>query len=110
MGLNADFNIHKIATAFYCIFLCVFYFPGISDREDVNFFEISIVELKILISCFFFLFRPYFEKFLDLKVKVPKSLFGTATLKPYKTVNTHTKVSALVGKVWANLKNFRYSV
>jgi hypothetical protein len=28
MGLNANFNIHKIATALYCIFLCVFYFPG----------------------------------------------------------------------------------
>jgi len=30
MGLNANLKIHKNATAFCCIFLCVFYFPGIN--------------------------------------------------------------------------------
>jgi len=35
---------------------------------------------------------PYFEKFLTFKVEVPKSSFGTATLKPYKTVNNYPKV------------------
>ena len=29
----------------------------------------------------------------DFKVEVPKRSFGTATLKPYKTVKTHQKVT-----------------
>jgi hypothetical protein len=30
-------------------------------------------------------------KFFALKLKVPKNSFGTATLKPYRAVNTHPK-------------------
>ena len=36
-----------------------------------------------------FWFRPYFEKFFTLKLNVLKNAFGTRTLKPYRTVNTH---------------------
>ena len=40
-----------------------------------------------------FKFRPLFEKYLALKLKVLKIPFGTATLKPYRTVNTHPKLT-----------------
>ena len=33
------------------------------------------------------------EKFLAFKLKVPKTSFGTATLKPYRTVITHPKLT-----------------
>ena len=40
-----------------------------------------------------FWFRPYFEKFFTLKLKLLKNAFGTRTLKPYRTVNTHPKLT-----------------
>ncbi len=40
-----------------------------------------------------FWFRPYFEKFFSLKLKLLKNSFGTRTLKPYITVNTHPKAT-----------------
>ena len=39
-----------------------------------------------------FWFRPIFDKFLGLKLKVLKNDFGTRTLKSYRTVNTLPKV------------------
>ena len=51
---------------------------------------VFIVELKIRVSYFFdlgFISRHIFDKF-----KVPKRTFGTASLQPYKTVNSHSKV------------------
>jgi hypothetical protein len=42
---------------------------------------------------FFFLFRPYFEKFFTLKMKVLKNAFGPRTLNHYRAVNTHPKVT-----------------
>jgi hypothetical protein len=36
----------------------------------------------------------YFKKFFALKLKVPKISFGTATLKHYRTVNSHPKATA----------------
>jgi hypothetical protein len=43
MGLNANFNIHKIATAFYCIFLCVFYFPGADSVKKLELKEMLYI-------------------------------------------------------------------
>jgi len=40
-----------------------------------------------------FWFRPYIEKFFTLKSKLLKNAFGTRTLKPYRTVNTHPKAT-----------------
>jgi len=40
-----------------------------------------------------FQFRPYFEKFLSIKLELLKNAFGTRTLKPYITVNTHPKAT-----------------
>jgi hypothetical protein len=65
---------------------------AISDKKAEIFFEFSIVKLNNSWLALF-LFRPYFEKLFALKLKVLKLAFGTRTLKHYRTVTTHPKVT-----------------
>jgi hypothetical protein len=55
---------------------------GYIRSESCKFF--CILHSRIKNTCFvLFSFRPYFEIFLTLKLKVPKRSFGTAISKPY---------------------------
>ena len=63
-----------------------------SDREAVIFFWILHSWINNPTLALFW-FRPYFEKFFTLKLKLLKNAFGTLTLKPYRTVNTHPKAT-----------------
>jgi hypothetical protein len=56
------------------------------------FFTLSLVIFKILSGQNFNIGLES-KTFLALKLKVPKNSFGTATLKPYRTVNTRPKLT-----------------
>ena len=76
---------------FFKVYLENLCLPRIYVRLNF-FFHFWILHTKINNSSrTHFLFRPIFEFFFYLKIKFLKNAFGTATLKHYRTVNTHPK-------------------
>ena len=65
---------------------------GYIRSRNCNFFLILHSQINNSTLALFW-FRPYFPKFFTLKLNVLKNAFGTRTLKPYRTVNTHPKVT-----------------